>query len=174
MSLPLMGFPGTISLRPSTLLAVLEDILSSLHNHGFRRILIINGHGGNIASISSAVHTVSRSLANLRVKHFEWWMDTEAYKAALEKMDRQAGSHASLGETSFMMAVRPSAVYMQELTGRDAPDLPSREFTTVQTFAVKYPDGIMGLDPRHADRSTGEALLHKSAEICARELEEWS
>ncbi len=42
-----LGFPGTLSLKPRTLMAVVEDILTSLLHHGIRKFLIINGHGGN-------------------------------------------------------------------------------------------------------------------------------
>ena len=173
MSLPQMGFPGTLSLRPVTLISVLEDLLHALHQHGFRRVLVVNGHGGNTASISSAVQTVSQDLEGLRVKTFEWWTDTEVYQVVTELMGEQVGSHASLGETAFMLAVHPSAIKMQRLTGQDAPVKSSREMTTVLTFTKLYPDGIMGLDPSQATSEAGEALLKKSVEICVRELEEW-
>jgi creatinine amidohydrolase len=85
----------------------------------------------------------------------------------------QVGSHASPGETAFMLAVRPSAVRLDRLTGRDAPVIPARDFLSRRTFAERYPDGIMGLDPQMATREAGEALLKKSIEICVRELENW-
>ena len=173
MSLPLMGFPGTLSLSPHTLVAVLNDLLRGLYQHGFRRILAVNGHGGNVASISSAVQMLAQDLPGLRVKSFEWWMDAEVNRIVTEMMGEQTGSHASAAETAFMLAVRPNAVKMQQLTGRDAPVKPSREITTQQTFATLYPDGIMGLDPSGATRAAGEALLKKAVEICVRELEEW-
>ncbi|MBM3327410.1 MAG: creatininase family protein [Calditrichaeota bacterium] len=173
MSLSQMGFAGTISLRPATLTDVLEDILHSLHQHGFRRILIVNGHGGNTASIASAVQTAAMDLPGLQVKNFQWWTDEEAYRVIIETLGEQTGSHASLGETAFMLAVRPQAVKMGRLTGRDAPVLPSRELTTVQNFAKLYPDGIMGLNPAKATKEAGEALLKKCIEICAKELKQW-
>lgn len=173
MALSQMGFPGTVSLKPPTLIAVLEDIFRSLHRHGFRRVLVVNGHGGNTASLMSAVQVVTQDLTGLRVKNFEWWTDQESYRVIIDMLGEQVGSHASPGETSFMLAVRPSAVKLNRLTGRDAPVKPSREITTVQTFAQKYPDGIMGRDPRNATREVGEALLKKSIEICAREVESW-
>lgn len=174
MALAQMGFPGTISLRPTTLIAVLEDILRSLYRHGFRRVLVVNGHGGNAASLASAVQVVTQDESGLRVKVFEWWTDAEAYRVVIERLGEQVGSHASPGETAFMLAICPRAADLNRLTGRDAPVKPSREMTTIQNFAQKYPDGIMGLDPRAATREVGEALLKKSIEICAREIEVWS
>lgn len=173
MSHSLLGFPGTLSLRPTTLMAVLDDLFRALYRHGFRRVLIVNGHGGNTASISSVVQTLALEFADLRVKSFEWWTDQEAYRVVIDMLGEQTGSHASPGETAFMLAVRPSAVKLNRLTGRAAPVTPSREITTLNTFAQKYPDGIMGLDPRTATREAGEALLKRSIEICARELETW-
>ncbi|MBI5303199.1 MAG: creatininase family protein [Chloroflexi bacterium] len=181
MALAQIAFPGTVSLRPTTLIAVLEDIFRSLHRHGFRRVLVVNGHGGNTASLTSAAQTVSHDLDGLRVKSFEWWTDAESYRVVIEMLGEQAGSHASPGETAFMLAVRPSAVKLSRLDPKGSlarkpfgsPVIPSREITTVQTFAQKYPDGIMGRDPGYVTREAGEALLQKSVEICARELVDW-
>ncbi len=173
MSHSLLGFPGTLSLRPTTLMAVLEDLFRSLYRHGFRRVLVVNGHGGNAASLSSVVQLLAPDFSDLRVKTFEWWTDQESYRVVIDMMGEQVGSHASPGETAFMLAVRPSAVKLNRLTGKDAPVKPSREVTTMNTFAQKYPDGVMGLDPHMATREAGEALLQKSIEICVRELMTW-
>lgn len=173
MALTLLAFPGTLALRPTTLIAVLEDIFRSLYCHGFRRVLVVNGHGGNTASLTSAVQMVTQDCAGLRVKTFEWWTDAESYRVVIETLGEQVGSNASPGETAFMLAVCPRAVKLNRLTGQDAPVKTSRELTTVQNFAQKYPDGIMGRDPRAATPQAGEALLRKCVEICAREVGEW-
>jgi creatinine amidohydrolase len=170
MSQAMMGFPGTISFSPKTLMAVIEDILNSLHHHGFQRILIVNGHGGNTAAIENSVQTMS----GISVKLFEWWKDVETNHVVVETMGIQAGSHASFAETALMLAIRPSAVKMEYLSGKDAPVRPSRDLLTVQTFRSVYPDGVMGLNPAGATPEAGEAVLNKAVEICVKELNDWS
>src|ERR1700722_17259276 len=49
-----MGFAGTMTVKPSTLIAIIHDYVLSLARHGFRRFFLINGHGGNIATVQAA------------------------------------------------------------------------------------------------------------------------
>ncbi len=167
-------FPGTISLKPATLIAVYEDIFRALYRHGFRRVLIVNGHGGNEAAIQSAVQQVATDLEHLRAKIFQWWSDAESYRVVSDLLGAQTGSHASPGETSLMLAINANAVKLQRLKGRDANVIPSRDILNMHLFPRKYPDGIMGLNPSNATAQVGAALLQKSVEICAWELEEWT
>lgn len=67
-----LAFPGTISLRTTTFLDVVEDMLRSVYGYGFRRIVIINGHGGNEPARQRIVELVNQ-LPDLRVKWYSWW-----------------------------------------------------------------------------------------------------
>jgi len=67
-----MAYPGTVSLRVSTYLAVVGDILDSLYVHGFRRILIVNGHGGNNPAGAFADEWLNRH-DGATVKFHNWW-----------------------------------------------------------------------------------------------------
>src|SRR6056297_1648835 len=55
-----MAFPGTVTLRPSTLIAVIRDHVLSLVEHGFTHIFFINGHGGNVATAQAAFAEIWR------------------------------------------------------------------------------------------------------------------
>jgi creatinine amidohydrolase len=66
------AFPGSITLRVETLVAVVRDVLDSLKRSGFRRILIVNGHGGNVA-ISSFAQEWMMDNPDCRVRMHDWW-----------------------------------------------------------------------------------------------------
>jgi creatinine amidohydrolase len=88
-----MAYPGTVSLRVTTLLAVVGDILESLFGHGFRRILIVNGHGGNAPVDAFCREWVSTKPTGTRVRFHNWWNAPKAW-AAVQAVDPVA-SHAS-------------------------------------------------------------------------------
>jgi len=67
-----MDFPGTISLQSATIMAVIEDVVLSLYHHGFRRMLVLNGHGGNRA-MRSRLSELTTEIEDLRVIWYEWF-----------------------------------------------------------------------------------------------------
>lgn len=87
-----LAYPGTVSLRISTYLEVVRDILDSLVGHGFRRLLIVNGHGGN-APAQSFVGEWLTHHPEARVKFHNWWSAPRVW-AAVQAVDPVA-SHAS-------------------------------------------------------------------------------
>ncbi len=87
-----LAYPGTVSLRVSTLLAVVGDILDSLSGHGFRRILIVNGHGGN-NPVDAFVREWTAGRAGHRVRFHNWWNAPRTW-AAVQATDAVC-SHGS-------------------------------------------------------------------------------
>lgn len=87
-----MAYPGTVSLRVSTLLAVVEDVLDSLERHGFRRVLVVNGHGGNAPAGAFVQEWLVRN-PGMRVKFHNWWNAPKVW-AHVQAIDPVA-SHAS-------------------------------------------------------------------------------
>jgi creatinine amidohydrolase len=90
------AYPGTVSLRIETYLALVGDVLDNLARMGFRRILLLNGHGGNAPAAAFAVEWMTRN-PEVRVKTHHWWRGprTSEAQAAIDPV----GSHASWSES---------------------------------------------------------------------------
>ncbi len=78
-----LDYPGTLSLGVNTMIAVVEDIVRSAHHHGFQRILVINGHGGNTPA-KHHLHAVNNDLPDLRLDWCDWWMSHSIEAVAIE------------------------------------------------------------------------------------------
>jgi creatinine amidohydrolase len=87
-----MAYPGTVSLRVDTYVAVVRDILDGLHSQGFRRIFIVNGHGGNQPAGSLSIEWMADHPGS-SVKFHNWWNAPETF-AKVQEIDPVA-SHAS-------------------------------------------------------------------------------
>ena len=87
-----MAFPGSVSLRLTTYAALLRDILDSLYKTGFRRILIVNGHGGN-SPVQPVTMEWMEENEGARCRFHDWWRAPKTW-ACVQKIDPVA-SHAS-------------------------------------------------------------------------------
>jgi creatinine amidohydrolase len=101
-----MAYPGTLTLRLETLVAVIGDLVGSLHQHGFRRIVVINGHGGNRGAAGVLQQLAARH-AGLQVRWHDWWAAPRTM-AFVREQDPQA-SHASWME-NFALTRLPGVV----------------------------------------------------------------
>ena len=96
-----LGFTGSVTLRPSTLIAVVGDVVQSLLRHGFERFLFINGHGGNVATVTAAFDEIYPAVSlrgdtsPVRCK-MEFWSPGPRCKALeAELYGDSNGSHAT-------------------------------------------------------------------------------
>jgi creatinine amidohydrolase len=87
-----MAYPGTVSLRLATYAALIRDILDSLHATGFRRVLIVNGHGGN-SPVQPVTMEWMADHPGTRVRFHNWWNAPRTW-AKVQEIDPVA-SHAS-------------------------------------------------------------------------------
>jgi creatinine amidohydrolase len=87
-----MAFPGTVSLRLTTYAALIRDILDSLYTTGFRRVLIVNGHGGNSPVLPVTMEWMA-DRPGARARFHNWWNAPKTW-AKVQEIDPQA-SHAS-------------------------------------------------------------------------------
>ena len=162
-----LAFAGSITLRPSTLIAVVRDTVASLARHGFDHILFLNGHGGNIATLNAAFAEVyaEASLAGqaspLHLKLFNWF-EGERVRVLSKRLFGEAdGSHATAAEISLTWHGYPDAVRYPTLSPQIAPDGPFRD---AADFRARFADGRMGSDPLLASVEHGKALFEAAVE----------
>ena len=91
-----MGYPGTVTLRPETYVGLVQDILDSLAESGFRRILLVNGHGGN-APAREVAESWADGRPGLRLLFHDWWKAPRT-RAKVRAIDPDS-SHASWMES---------------------------------------------------------------------------
>lgn len=105
-----MSFPGTLTLSMQTFLAVVEEICESLIHHGFRRILILNGHGGNHDPIKIAARNIA-DRTGVAVAAASYWNIAADELAPFQDSEVDAiPGHACGFETACMLLLRPSLV----------------------------------------------------------------
>ena len=171
MALHHMAFPGTISLRPSTLQLVIYDLLASVAQHGFRRVLLLNGHGGNTASLMAAVAEVNDVYRELRIKVRAWW-ELAGVQAVLDKaFGDKEGGHGTPGETSLTMALHPGIVSDEPVEVR--PPIRPAVWHNALVWAEYYPTGSAGADANLATAEWGQELLEAAVAATLQEMEKW-
>ena len=153
------GFPGTVSLRPETFMAVIRDVAGELERQGFTRLVVVNGHGGNFA-LPTVVRDINRSNGALRIVLANYWeYDTSEQGTGL----RANEVHAGAWETSVMLAAFPHLVgdfeHVAPCEGlaEGLGDVRQSDLNHLG-MAVLRPNGVWG-DPRGASAEAGEAII---------------
>ncbi|MGV9503357.1 creatininase family protein [Streptomyces sp. NPDC003642] len=163
-----MPLGGTLTLSLSTLHALLRDVCRSILRAGFRRVLLVNGHGGNVTALNALVNELTAELsAPLAVTSY-FTAGRAAIAGVLER--QESLMHACEGETSMALAAFPSLVREEKLPQAVGPaiSLQSEDASPVYRsvpFDTLAPSGIAG-DARGATAAKGERML----DGCARAL----
>jgi creatinine amidohydrolase len=173
-----LGFPGSITLRPSTLIALVRDIVESLARHGFRRFYFINGHGGNIATLSAAFSEIytARSLdpaaqapaVECRLRN--WWQGQGVQQLIRELYGEAEGSHATPSEVAVTQFACPEAIKRAPL---DPPIAPRGGFTDAADYRRNFPDGRIGANSALATPEAGRRLYEAAVTAIAEDYRGW-
>ena len=169
-----LGFPGTITLRPSTMIAAILDWTQSLAHHGFRRFYWFNGHGGNIATVNAAfseIHakrsfrTNGDGLPGLDMKLVNWWDFPKVVELCERLYPTGHGTHATASEVSVTYAAYPD----HQKTGvamspKIAPT--TGDIGDAWQYREAFADGRIGSDPSQSNADDGRQLI----EVAAAEL----
>ena len=149
-----LDYPGTISLRLQTYLNLIEDILRSLHGAGFRKVLMLNGHGGNTPVKTYLVELINE-LPELRIRWYAWW--TTNTVADIAKKHNLEPEHANWLEafdftkvTEMPEGIKPFPKQHDDILGKAATH-------------ESYGDGSLG-GPYEADPAVMDEIFNACLE----------
>ncbi len=144
------AFPGSISLQVETLLAVVRDVVGSIHASGFRRVLIVNGHGGN-AAVGNLARDLIAEHPGLAIKFHSWWSGPKVMAKAVEL--ELHPSHANWFEN--FPWTRLAGVEMPK-EAKPVPDLALAHLSDPQRTRELLEDGTYGAAYQISDEAMAE------------------
>ncbi len=156
-----LAFPGSMTLRPTTMISLIKDVISSLTGHGFTHLFFLNGHGGNVNTIRTAFseiyaeHSLGKKPCPFHLELYSWY-DGERIDTLSDKhFNGVEGDHATPSEISLSFFAFPEAVKKADLVPRIAP---MGGFRDCFDYKDKFPDGRIGSDSSLATPEIGEEL----------------
>ncbi|WP_315837619.1 creatininase family protein [Bradyrhizobium prioriisuperbiae] len=167
-----LSFGGTFSLSLQTYHALLRDLCRSILNAGFRKVVLVNGHAGNIAGLAAISADLTREL-NVPIATVTYFMVAPNEIASLLE-DQKGLMHACEAETSMMMVVAPELIDMARCSEAQGPsfDVAASLLPTLRRF-IPFDEvtssGVAG-DARRSSSLKGEALLGACASALAESL----
>jgi len=151
-----MDLPLTINMNPSTQLALLEDVASSIDAHGVPKLVILNGHGGN---------DFKQMIREIQGKHRTYLCTVDWYRSVnRSRFFEEPGDHADEMETSLMMHIAPGLVLPLEESGHGSVKVHRiRAFREGWAWAprpwTKVSSDTGAGDPRRATAEKGSAYF---------------
>ena len=165
-----MAFAGSMTLRPSTLIAVVRDCVVSLARHGFERFFFINGHGGNIATVTAAFSEIyaeaslgaAGNRAGLKCVLRNWWENAAVRGLSKDLYGNAEGGHATPSEVSVTWFLHPDAAKPMTLDPPIAPH--GGAFGDAHDYRRRFPDGRIGSNPGLSSVDAGKRIFNAAVE----------
>jgi creatinine amidohydrolase len=152
------NFQMTMSMEPSTMISIIEDIFSSLVKNNIKRILVITGHDGNISPIEIASRRIKNKNEDVVIACLEsWWVLVGQKDKDLFEVWSGLG-HGGEAETSAMMYVRPDLVNTNYAPDKVIPNLPNEDIRIYWKFNELTNTGATGA-PQKASVEKGQTII---------------
>ena len=167
-----LAFPGTLSLRDTTLHAIVADVVRSLARAGFARVVLLPTHGGNLVPLAAAVADLEEhAIAVVGLTDIEVLLALALLgQEELGVPVNEGGLHAGEWETSMLLAARPELVHLDRaqagFTGEPEAALAGLFDQGVQAIA---PNGVIG-DPSRASAEHGHRYWERAVELILDEV----
>lgn len=159
--------PGTISYSPDLIWKLLQETCNELARNGLKKIIIVNGHGGNRYWLNYFCQSQLAEKKDYAVVLFTSEWDSVVAKKVQGLRKTTTGGHAGETETSMVMSHRPESVKIEQAKNQSGENLQRLDqipyiFTGIWWYA-RYPNHYAG-DGSHANKEIGELLLNKDAD----------
>jgi creatinine amidohydrolase len=171
-------FPGTITLSAQTLRQVLMESAESLYRAGFRKLVWVNGHGGQPQVLEMAARDLHQKHSDFSVFPLFIWNVPNPAAEMLPARELELGIHAGDAETSLMLSILPDQVHMEKAVCEYPHGLPENSLLSMEgalPFAWVTRDltqsGVLG-DATVASQAKGDRLLNALAEGWAKVITE--
>ena len=159
----LTSFPGSFGVSTEVFTAYALEVLLGLHHGGFRRIAVINGHGGNSSALKEAAYEAFRR-TGVQVAVVNWW---HLCMKDCQEVFGQAGGHAGCDETAMVMAAAPDLVKKSLYS----PDLAFEYHSAVDIYPA--PSSIMLYTPGEGHPVFDKARCDKYADRAAARVRDF-
>ena len=159
-------FPGTITLSSTTLMATLMDVGSSLYRAGFRKLVFINGHGGQPQVLEMVARDLHQQYEGFCVFPLFVWSVPNIAASLLTPKEQELGIHAGDAETSLLLSLLPEQVRMDVAATEYPSNLPDETSLLSMEGALPFAwttrdlskSGVLG-DPTVATKEKGDRIL---------------
>ena len=159
-----LRFGATLSAEVDTHVTMICDMLTPLLEDGYQRMLVLNGHGGNIDTMHMALRRLQPRYCNRILTAASYWELADKELAALARGPRKLMGHACEFETSMMLALRPELVRREEIKDDPPQDEPAlRGVFLAEDMKQRTDHGAVGY-PERASAEQGRAFLAAAVE----------
>lgn len=166
-----LRFGATLSAEVDTHITILCDLLTPLLDDGYQRLLILNGHGGNIDTMHVALRLLQDEFKDRQLTAASYWELAEKELAELAEGARKSMGHACEFETSMIMALRPELVQRKEIKDDPPPTEPAlRGLYIAEDMHQRTKRGAVGY-PKLATAEKGQAFLQAAIDRTAEVVE---
>lgn len=171
-------FPGTITLSAQTLLATIMEIGDSIYRAGFRKLVLMNSHGGQPQVMEIAARDLHVKYEDLMVFPLFTWRVPHTVGELLTPKELKLGIHGGDAETSLMLSILPDRVKMEAAVTEYPPSLPNDSLLSMEgklAFAWVTQDlsksGVVG-DPTVATKEKGDRILESVSDGWVRVIKD--
>jgi creatinine amidohydrolase len=166
-------FPGALTIKPTLLIELLQSVMDEIGRNGFKKIILLNGHGGNSALLPFLAQCALWEQKPYTIYLVREWFSDEQEREWEAMRDTTYGGHACEHETSMLLGIYPEYARMDQVPEKPGQPLERlKDLTGAYTgiwWYADYPNHYAG-DARTASKEKGDKLVRMAAQTIAKHI----